>query len=247
MTIDDIYQSDSFWSYGIPLGTFALLLVIGFLNLRKKVVELAKDENFVHEFRENFIRYCNSRGDDGESYTYLMLNSARMQRDMGSMGIYGSFKPPSANYTISNYPIILNMIPEIRSFIDRDRESGFGLFASTIDGYIKAVDEALLRYIGGLTEQSDRALNSLKNPLLWFRSGVNQTLSLPLLLFVSFGLMASSTLRALQSSYIFKAINALVSIITIVSGAMTIILGWDQTSKILENFLAISLQANGGK
>lgn len=242
MTDKVFFQSDNFWSWGIPLGALGLLLLVGFLKLRKRVVALNKEGDFVQEFREKFINYCNSRGEDSDSYTYLMLNSARMQRDMGSMGIYGSFKPPSANYTISNYPIILNMIPEIRSFIDRDRESGFGLFAPTVDSYIKAVDEALLRYIGNLTDQNDEAYNSLKNPLLWFRSGVSQILSLPLMLFVSFGLMAGSTLRALESSYIFKAINALVSIIAIVSGIMTIILGWDQTSKILETVLKIELQ-----
>lgn len=240
----DIFQSDAFWSYGVPLGTFTLLLVMGFLNLRKRVVELNKDESFAHEFRERFIAYCNSN--NSEAYAYLMLNSTRMQRDMGPMGVYASFTPPAANYRISNYPIIMNMIPEIRSLIDRNQDSGFGLFGSTIDGYIKNVDEALLRHIGVLKEQSYQAFNALKNPLLWFRSGVNQILSLPLMLFVSFGLMAGSTLRALQSNYIFKTFNALVAIIGLISGAMTIILGWDQTSEILGKIFINWLKTNGG-
>lgn len=237
MIVHNIFHSDVFWSYCVPIGIFILLLIMGFLTLRKRVVQLNKDEEFVHEFREHFIDYCNSGGRENDPYTYLMLNSSRMQRDMGAMGVYRSFKPPAANYTISNYPIILNMIPEIRSLIDRNQESGIGLFASTIDGYIKAVDEALLRYIGDLKEQNKHAYDSLKNPLLWFRLGVSQLLSFPLILFVSFGLMAGSTLRTLQSNYVFKTINALVSIVAIVSGLVTIILGWNETSEIFKNFL----------
>lgn len=236
MTDLTFFQENLFLTYAVPLGGLALLLIAGFLSLRKNLVELYNDEDFVHEFRENFISYCNSRGEDNNAYTYLMLNSSRMQRNMGPMGVYGSFRPPSANYPVSNYPIILNMIPEIRSFIDRENEHGFGLFASTIDGYIKAVDEALLRYIGNLKDRSSQALNSLKNPFLWFQTGMGLLLSLPLMIFVSFGLMAGSTLRALQSNYIFKCLNALLSIIALVSGLMTIILGWDQVTSLLEKF-----------
>lgn len=36
-----------------------------------------------HEFRDQFIRYCNSEGRDGDTYTWLMLNSNRVQSEMG--------------------------------------------------------------------------------------------------------------------------------------------------------------------
>lgn len=45
-------------------------------------------------------RYILNGGDDTASYCFLLNRSHRMQRDMGSFGIWNSFKPPFANYQI---------------------------------------------------------------------------------------------------------------------------------------------------
>lgn len=237
-----IWESNALLTYGLPIGTILFLLLTGFLTLRKRVVETHLDQNFADDFREKFIEYANSRGENQEAYTFLLLNSARMQQNMGHYGIYSSFIPRASNYSISNYQIIMNMIPELRRWIDSNRESMGTMFVSTIDSYIKNIDEALLRYIGVLAERETKAYKAIKNPFLWLRTGAGQVLSLPLILLVLFGLMTKSTLRSLQANYIFRALSALAVIITLVSGAMTILLGWEQTIEIAGQFSTNWLQ-----
>jgi hypothetical protein len=228
-----IWQSEALWSFGVPIGGTILLLGMGLFSLRSRLIEVRNKQDFVGDFRERFITYCNSRGNDRDAYTWLTLNSPRMQSEMGSYGMYEAFKPPAANYMIRNYQIITNMLPELRRYIDMNNESMGTMFASTIDGYIKAIDEALLRYIGVLDERECAAFQSLKNPLLWLRTGVEQILSTPLLILVGFGLMAGSAVRRLQSNFIFKAIAALATIVGLLSGIMTMILGWHETTDII--------------
>ena len=185
------------------------------------MVETHKKQDFVHDFRENFIEYANSGGNNNEAYTFLMMNSPRMQKDMGHYGVYASFIPPASNYSVSNYQIIMNMIPELRRWIDSNKESLGTMFVSTIDSYIKNIDEALLRYIGVLEEQETSGIKALKNPFLWLRTGAGQVLSLPFIILVLFGLMTRSTLYALQANYFFKVLSVLAVIVTLISGAMT--------------------------
>ena len=226
-----------FWSYGAPILALFFLLIIGFVSLRRRVVSVHKDQDFADEFRGRFIEYANSGGNNQDAYTFLMLNSPRMQGEMGSYGVYSSFIPPGGNYKVSNYQIIMNMIPELRRWIDSNRESMGTMFASTVDGYIKNIDEALLRYIGVLNERETTAIENLKNPFLWLRTGVGQAISTPLLILVYFGLMTGSTLNNLQATYLFKVLNACITILGIVSAIMTIVLGWDQTIEITKQSL----------
>lgn len=222
-------------SYCAPIGSILLLLVVGLLTLRKRLTGIYDKQNFAEEFRNRFIGYCNSRGEDREAYTWLTLNSPRMQREMGSYGTYEAFQPPAANYMIKNYQIITNMIPEIRRYINLNNESMGTMFASTIDSYIKNVDEALLRYIGVLTEREEQEKTKVLNPLIWLRTGVEQILSTPLLIFMWFGLVGVSAVYRLQNSIVFKFLALITAIIGLLSGAMTIILGWEQFSEIISN------------
>ena len=84
------------------------------------------------------------------------------------------------------------MLPELRRFIDENERSMGTFFASTVDSYAKMIVEALLRYLGVLEERESAAVRSLKNPLLWFRTGVEQLLSAPLIILAWVGLVGIS-------------------------------------------------------
>ena len=230
-----IFSNSFFLTYCLPFGSFMLLLIIGFLTLRNQIVRIYKSLDFVEEFRTKFIDYCNSRGNDSEAYTWITLNSPKMQREMGAYGTYEAFKPPAANYMIKNYQIIMNMIPELRRYIDMSNESMGTMFASTIDGYIKAIDEALLRYIGVLNEQEDNAKKRLGNPLLWLRTGVEEILALPLLLIAGFGLIGFSTVRRLQNNFFFQIFSVITTVIGLIAAIMTIVMGWDDFMTFLSD------------
>ena len=54
---------------------------------------------------------------DEENLKKITEGYGRMQKDMGHYGVYASFIPPASNYSVSNYQIIMNMIPELRRWI----------------------------------------------------------------------------------------------------------------------------------
>lgn len=230
--------SDSIWTYGAPLGIAVAILATGGVTLLRRLAATVEDLNYANEFRNRFIEYCNSRGENSEAYTWLTLNSARMQSEMGALGVYEAFKPPAASYMIRNYQIITNMLPELRHYIDQNRQNFGTMFASTIDSYMKAIDEALLRYFGVLQQREGTARRNLKNPLIWLRTGVEQVLAIPLLIFVWFGLVGGYTVRRLQSNILFKAMAVIATLVGLVSGVMTMVLGWDEFGQLTAKMLS---------
>jgi len=230
-------NSDALWSYGVPLAVAVAVIATGGVTVLKRLIATVESLDYANQFRNRFIEYCNSHGENSEAYTWLTLNSARMQSEMGALGVYEAFKPPAASYMIRNYQIITNMLPELRRYIDQNRESLGTMFASTIDGYMKAIDEALLRYIGVLQEREETARRNVKNPLIWLRTGVEQILSVPLLIFVWFGLVSSNAVRRLQSNILFKAVAVIATLVGLVSGIMTMVLGWDEFGQLTAKFL----------
>jgi len=228
------------WAYAAPIGSTLALLIVGFIVLRLRLSFLQKKLKFADLYRERFIAYCNSYGRDHEAYTWLILKSNRMQNEMGEYGVFSVFSPPGGHIRYKNYPIITNMIPELRSFIDQNERSFGAIFAPTIDSYANIIDEALLRYIGVLGDRELDSIQTLRNPLLWLRTGVEQILSAPFIILAWVGLIGSSAIWRLQGSYLFKMIAGITTIIGLVSALITIILGWDQTvdltRSIFENF-----------
>jgi hypothetical protein len=101
-------------SYGVPAILFLSIIVAGFLTLYARRAKLSDRLEFAGEFRNRFVKYCNSEGQDTETYNWLILNCNKMQTQMGKYGVYRAFRPPYENYIINNYPIVLNMIPEVR-------------------------------------------------------------------------------------------------------------------------------------
>ena len=223
------------WTYLIIFGSAITLLIIGFVSLRYRLFTIQQKIDFSGEYRKKFLLYCNSDGNDQEAYTWLILKSNRMQDEMGSQGIYSSFSPPGGRYTYKNYPIVLNMLPELRHYIEENRQSMGTIFASTVNSYARMIDEALLRYLGSLEQRFSEATSSLKNPFIWFRAGVEQFLATPLIFLVWVGLMGSAAVWKVRGSHLFKILAGSVTIIGFISGLITIILGWNETVSLVQS------------
>src|SRR5262249_47672434 len=97
---------------------------------------------------------------------------------MGSFGKYENFTDGRFSYT--NYPLILNLLPEIRRRFDDVNRYG-GLFREEITRYLRMVDEAILRYLGFLNYQLAHS-PSQWNPAILFREGMETWIASPLLL-----------------------------------------------------------------
>jgi len=154
-----------------------------------------------------------------------------MQNDMGSQGILSNYRPPYQNFMFKNYPIILNMIPELRAAFD-------DILLSKLAGqYSSALQESIVRHIGSIEDFLDRQRGELKNPIIWTREGVRSLAGIPANFLGWIGLISSSTAWRINSSLIFKIFSGALSLIGFVSAIITIALGWDQFLTLIDSII----------
>ena len=91
----------------------------GLFEIVRERRELEQCRAFATEFRSRFITYSKNPSQEFQTYTWLIANSPQMQMEMGDMGILHHFI--DGRYSVTNYPIILNLLPTIRNTIDNDR------------------------------------------------------------------------------------------------------------------------------
>jgi len=217
----------------ILIGCF-LVFLIGFIEVYKRHSRVIKKIEFASEYRNKFVEFGNkyfknyerwnrSGNLDSELYVWLTMNVSKIQNYVGSFGVM-SYKPAFQNYMINNYQIIINTIPKFREGQVENFDVG-------------AVDDCLLRYIGHLEEYSKETLRNLKNPVIWFREGFKEIISIPIFILNWFGIFSSRTVNSIMDSIIYKILTGIIALVTFVSGLVTIILGYDQTIAFINRFL----------
>jgi len=215
---------------GIIISSIVLIFTLGFAQVYNNHKGVAKKINFSIEYRNKFIEFSSKyfktqdqwseTGDvDSDLYIWLTMNVSRIQNYTGSFGVM-SYKPAFQNYMINKYQIIINTIPKFRE----------GQVAKVDAG---SVDDCLLRYIGYLEENQKSIQRELRNPIIWFREGIRQILSVPVFFLNWFGIISSRTLNSVKDSLIFKVVSGLIAFVTLVSGVVTIIVGYEDTLKFI--------------
>jgi len=84
-----------------------------------------------------------------------------------------------------------------------------------------------------LEENQKSIQRELRNPIIWFREGIRQILSVPVFFLNWFGIISSRTLNSVKDSLIFKVVSGLIAFVTLVSGVVTIIVGYEDTLKFI--------------
>lgn len=217
----------------IILGILTVF-IIGFVQVYNRHSRVIKKIEFSGEYRNKFIefsnkyfqtydRYSRSGDFDGELYVWLTMNVSKIQNYVGSFGVM-SYKPAFQNYMINNYQIIINTIPKFREGQVENFDVG-------------GVDDCLLRYIGYLEEYSKDTLKNLRNPIVWFREGFREILSIPIFILSWFGIISNRTVNSIKDSLIYKVISGLIALVTLVSGVVTIVVGYDQTLEFVNRLI----------
>lgn len=211
-----------------------LVLLIGFISVYKRHFSVLKKINFAGEYRNKFVEFANKylkdydrfrqSGDlDNELYIWLTMNVNKIQSSVGIFGVM-SYKPAFQNYMINNYQIIINTLPKFREGQVEHFDVG-------------SVDDCLLRYIGHLEEFKKDTERNLKNPIIWFREGFKELFAIPIFILSWFGIFSRRTVDNIMDSFIFKIISGLIALVTLVSGLVTIIVGYDQTIEFINKLL----------
>jgi len=210
------------------------IFIIGFIQVYNHHNRVVKKIEFADEYRYKFVKFSNkyfesydrwsrSGNFDGEKYVWLTMNVSRIQNNLGTFGIM-DYIAPFQTYKVSNYQIVINTIPKFRD-------------GSIQDFDVNSVDDSLLRYIGYLNEYQKDTLRNLKNPLIWFREGFREILSIPIFILSWFGIISNRTLNSIKNSLIYKVISGLIALVTLISGIVTIVVGYDQTIEFINRIL----------
>jgi hypothetical protein len=231
----------------IIISGILVIFIIGFVQVYNRHNRVVKKIDFAGEYRNKFVEFANKyfkthdrwsrSGDlDGELYVWLTMNVSKIQSYVGSFGVM-SYKPAFQNYMINNYQIIINTIPKFRE--------------GQVESFdVGSVDDCLLRYIGHLEEYQKDTQRNLRNPIIWFREGFREILSIPIFILSWFGIISNRTLNSIKDSLIYKVTlnsikdsliykvtSGLIALVTLVSGIVTIIVGYDQTLKFINKIL----------
>ena len=210
---------------------FIVLIVavssIGMWNLLLKRRAINKRVELLNTYAEKLGEFWQSGGYDGEKYGWMIAHSDRIQRDMGPYGEFGTFRAPYNQFVVTNYAIVLNHLPELR----RNIGSRTGI------EYFNQLQEALVRYGGHLEEMSEKSSESLRNPIIWFRTGVEEIITLPLTLLTSLGLISTRLVGKIINSWFIQFIIKIVALISFLSAIVGLVTGWEGFLNIAGNTL----------
>ena len=211
----------------------ALLVTFGwgFAKIGLKFKKQDAMLSFADEFLGRLKKYVDSAGRNLDDYGWMIHRSNKMQNHLGDLGIIHSYKPPYQNIRYSNYPIILNMLPDLRSSIEN------GMLTSVAYQYANALQETLIRHIGCVEDNLEFYEKEIKNPFKWLREGVREIVAVPAYLLSWLGIISESFVHKLISSILFKAFAGFVALIGFVSAIVTIVIGWEEFAIKLSNFL----------
>ncbi len=207
----------------ITIFIIIVVFSIGFIDSRRINNKTIEDAIFFKEYYDNFNKLHTKyfKGQNcNKDYTWLTLNLSRIENLIRTLGIV-SYRPPSQNYVIKNYQILTNTLQQFRQGCVQINDANL-------------VNDCLVMCIGYLDEYKKVTSRNIINPLVWFRDGFRKIINIPFIILTMFGLFNRKTVDNITRSLIYKVLTGLVGLVTLVGGLVTIVLGYDQSIKIIK-------------
>lgn len=202
---------------------YSSILIIGFIQNLIKYRKTKNQESFFVIFHNKYFdlanQYLKNNTMNDELYHWLTRNSDKAQREIGIIGFI-DYKPAFSNNVLRNYPFIVNTLPQFRNR------------SIHIDD-LTYLEDLLVRFLGIIEERKKANLKNLINPIIWFREGVQFILSIPFYLLLWSGIIGSTSKNKLLSNLFFKIFVGFTSLVTLISGLVTIIVGKSEVIKFL--------------
>lgn len=208
------------------------ICILGLVRVIIRINRIIDMRSFAQSYFGKLKEYISSGGRDSESYSWLTQKSTVMQRQLGRSGIMAAYRPPFANFQYQNYPILLNMLPDLRNSLADSYALG-----RLADQYGATLQEVMIRHIGEVDEIETDQRKLLKNPFIWLREGIRALLSSPIYLLQWFGLISETATDRVVGNFIFRFISSFVVLVGFIGSVISIVVGWDQFVGILRNVL----------
>ena len=212
---------------------FIFVFALGFITIFRRYQRILKEKNFGVEYRNRFVEFANKyfetthgyysqKNFDTELYIWLTKNVNEIQANLGHLGKM-HYVAAFQMYEVKNYEVVINTLPKFRD--------------GKIESFdVNSTDDCLLRYIGSMKKIIESLSKKLKNPIIWFKEGFQEIISLPLYIFNWFGILSDRAVARVTTNVIWKVLAGLGGLVTFVSGIVTIIQGKDQTIELLRHW-----------
>lgn len=188
---------------------FLLIALLGHLKYSGQRSALLSKINFMNDYFNTFNNYLESRG-KRSLYNKLIFDSHKVQNHLGSYGICPLYKPPFANFQINNYPIILNMLPELH------KELNDHMLGSDGRHYANAITDTFNRYMGVISNNLTNLDREIKNPMDCLRTGIERLLQAPVHILYDFKILPKGWFNNIEKSAIYTSVAGLLAIFTII-------------------------------
>ena len=210
--------------------TICGICAIGYIYLLSAHRRLQERMRQTADFLQHLHLFLQTRAVDSDNYSWLLQHSYEMQANMGELGIMGQFHAAYSRQVVNNWPIVINSLPAMRRSLSRD----FGS-EQEFNEYGALLQEAILLYIGPLEGAERESKSRLRNPVIWFRYGIQWLLLFPFIVLRWLGLHRIPEQAALGDNPFFRFLSASASVIAFLSSLVTIIVGWDRVAPLLQS------------
>lgn len=211
-----------------------LILLVGYIKLRKEFSGLEEAIEFASEYRkcfnelvtsyfDSYDRYERRGSFSGEMYEWLTKNVERIQRRLGQLGII-DYTAPFNKFRAPRYEVIINTIPKFRDGTITEYDANW-------------VDDCLLRYVGSKEELLKESGMELRNPFIWFRTGIQNILTIPLYVLNWFGIINKGVLYRVTGNVFFKVLGGVAAIIAFAANLVTIFGSWSNLITFLQKHI----------
>lgn len=221
----------------IPVIILFVIVIVGVVSYGIKLVAIRRRYDFTERYYCKLNDYLDSlidnRAVDEELHYELTKDVKKMQHELGTDGIFAYVQDNLMGYSMNNYPLLVNMLSETHDWAND--LNGLAIFCERYDQEMQQCRDMFVRHLGTLETKEEVIRKSLFNPFSNFSEGVRTILSLPIQLLESFGLLKAPYAQKIKSSAFSKIISMIVTVVSFVSGAMAIIMGWSDFWEFIRN------------
>lgn len=220
----------------LPVFIVIGIIILGFVMQCIELSDIIKRTEFSKNYRDKFIELINGIMSETcfnqQLYYELTSEVKKMQYELGSDGIFAYVTDNLKGFSTRNYQLLVNFLPELRSAIN---ECDSIIIMNRINRSAQDCDDMFIRHLGTLKESEKSIRRNLFNPFSCFSNGIKFIVSLPILLLHWFGFISDETTRRAKHNWIIKLLNIIVTLVGLISGLMSIIMGWSQFWEIISN------------
>lgn len=208
-----------------------MVFLVGIIHQIMMIRKVIIDLDFSTDYQNKLVKYCNSNGTDYGTYVELTKSVNKMQNLLGSQGLV-HLKGPYGLFEQKNSPIIVNGLLMLNQYLS----AGIGRLSGQL---CQLILDSIIRFIGDSEEMLEILKKEIRNPLIIFKIGANLSFSLPLFILHWLGILNKGILNRIFYNQIYKIFVGLLTLLGIISGIFTIVLGWTEFFNIIMKFLKI--------